>query len=98
MNEGLLRRIPPSRERAFRSIEKSESWLKKAEKTLKSEAFNSSVLASYMVMFHSARAILFFEVLERKVMLALPDTLKRNMSRQENLKRNGLNYLITTGK
>ena len=28
---------------------------------MKSKAFDSSVLGSYMVMFHSARAILFFD-------------------------------------
>ncbi len=64
--KGLLRKIPPSKEKAFRSIEKSEKWLKEAEKTLKSEAFNSSVIASYMVMFHSARAILFFDGFREK--------------------------------
>lgn len=66
INEGLLRKVPPSREKAFRSVKKSEKWLKEAEKTLKSEAFDSSVLASYMVMFHSARAILFFDGFREK--------------------------------
>lgn len=66
VKQGLLRKIPPSKDKAFRSIEKSEKWLKEAEKTLKSEAFNSSVLASYMVMFHSARAILFFDGFREK--------------------------------
>lgn len=64
--EGLLRKIPPSREKAFRSIERSVRWLREAEKTLKSEAYDSSVLASYMVMFHSARAILFFDGFREK--------------------------------
>lgn len=66
INEGLLRKIPPSREKVFRSVKKSEKWLEEAEKTLKSEAFDSSVLASYMVMFHSARAILFFDGFREK--------------------------------
>lgn len=66
VKQGLLRKIPPSKDKAFRSLEKSEKWLKEAEKTLKSEAFNSSVLASYMVMFHSARAILFFDGFREK--------------------------------
>ncbi len=66
VKQGLLRKIPPSKDKAFRSLEKSEKWLKEAEKTLKSEAYNSSVLASYMVMFHSAIAILFFDGFREK--------------------------------
>ncbi|MCK4667404.1 HEPN domain-containing protein [Candidatus Dependentiae bacterium] len=56
---GFLRRIPPSKDNASRSIEKAEKWLLESKITLESMAFNSSVIASYMVMFHSARAILF---------------------------------------
>lgn len=66
IKQGLLRKFLPSRDQAFRSIKKSENWLKEAEKTLKGEAFDSSVLASYMVMFHSARAILFFDGFREK--------------------------------
>lgn len=61
IEQGLLRRIPPSKDKALRSIEKAEKWLQEAKKTLGSKAFDSSVLASYMVMFHSARAILFLD-------------------------------------
>lgn len=66
IKEGLLRKIPPSQDKALRSIEKAEKWLQEAENTLKSSAFNSSVLASYMAMFHSARAILFFDGFREK--------------------------------
>lgn len=61
VKKGLLRKIPVSKDKASRSIEKAEKWLIEAESTLKSSAFNSSVLDSYMTMFHSARAILFFD-------------------------------------
>ena len=61
IEQGLLRRIPPSKDKASRSVKKAEKWLEEAKKTLKSRAFDSSVLGSYMVMFHSARAILFFD-------------------------------------
>lgn len=57
----LLRKILPSRDKAFRSRNKAEKWLKETEKTFNSRAFDSSVLASYMVMFHSARVILFLD-------------------------------------
>ncbi len=61
IEKGLLRKIPASEDNAIRSINKAESWLKESEKTLKSEAYDSSVMSSYMVMFHSARVILFFD-------------------------------------
>lgn len=61
IEQGLLRRIPPSKDKASRSVKRAEKWLEEAKKTLKSKAFDSSVLGSYMVMFHSARAILFFD-------------------------------------
>lgn len=61
VKKGLLRKIPASKDKASRSIEKAEKWLIEAESTFKNSAFNSSVLDSYMIMFHSARAILFFD-------------------------------------
>ena len=59
IREGLLRRIPPSREMAEGSIRAATRWLDEAEKGLRSGALNSSVLSSYLAMFHSARAMLF---------------------------------------
>jgi uncharacterized protein (UPF0332 family) len=59
--KGLLKKLPPSEDNATRSINKAESWLKEAEKSFQGEAYDSSVLASYLAMFHSARAILFFD-------------------------------------
>ncbi len=61
IEKGLLRKIPASEDNAVRSINKAESWLKQAEKSFKSKAYDSSVLSSYLVMFHSARAIMFFD-------------------------------------
>ena len=59
LDRGLIRRIPPSEDNAVRSIKKADKWLKDSVTTLKSKSYDSSVLASYMAMFHSARAILF---------------------------------------
>lgn len=59
VREGLLRSVPPSREKANGSIRAAERWIEEAEKSLESGALNSSVLSSYLAMFHSARAILF---------------------------------------
>ncbi len=66
MKEGLLRKIPPSKDKAIQSLKKAQQWLKEAQNSLKGEAFNSSILASYMAMFHAARTILFFDGFREK--------------------------------
>lgn len=66
IREGLLRKIPPSKDKATQSLKKAREWLKEADNSLKGNAFNSSILASYMVMFHSARAILFLDGFREK--------------------------------
>lgn len=59
IKKGLLRKIPPSKGKAERSIEKAKGWLQESEKNIEAGAHNSAVLSSYLAMFHSARAILF---------------------------------------
>lgn len=93
INKGLLRKIPPSREKAFRSIERSKRWLKEAEKTLKGEAFDSSVLASYMVMFHSARAILFFDGFREKSHVCVARYLEEKYVKTKKLKKKWVDLL-----
>lgn len=66
LKKGLLRKIPPSKDQAFRSVEKAQKWLEEAKKTLRSEAFNSSVSASYLTMFHASRSILFLDGFREK--------------------------------
>ncbi len=66
MKEGLLRKIPPSKDKAAQSLKKAGDWLKEAENSLKGDAFNSSIIASYLVMFHAARAILFLDGFREK--------------------------------
>jgi uncharacterized protein (UPF0332 family) len=61
IEKGLLKKLPASEDNAMRSINKAESWLKEAEKSLQGEAYDSSVLSSYLAMFHSARAVLFLD-------------------------------------
>ena len=61
IEKGLLRKIPASEDNAIRTIKKAKHWLMEAETTFQSEAYDSSVLSSYFVMFHSARAILFLD-------------------------------------
>jgi len=66
MREGLLRNVPPSKENADGSMRAANKWLEEAEKNLENEVFNSSVLSSYLAMFHSARAILFSDGFREK--------------------------------
>ena len=66
MSEGLLRKIPPSKDKAVQSLKKAHESLKEAEGSLKGGAFGSAILASYNAMFHSARSILFFDGFREK--------------------------------
>jgi len=66
IKEGLLKRIPPSKDKAVQSFKKSHEWLKETENSLKGEAFGAAILASYTAMFHAARAILFFDGFREK--------------------------------
>lgn len=66
MEKGELRRIPPSKEKAEGSIKAAWKWLDEAKINLKSKAYNSSVLSSYLAMFHSARSILYFDGFREK--------------------------------
>lgn len=61
VQEGLLRKIPPSKDKAVRSLEKSKRWLEQSEKAISASAFDSSIISSYLAMFHSTRAILFLD-------------------------------------
>jgi uncharacterized protein (UPF0332 family) len=61
IKENLLRKIPPSLDKALQSIKKSKEWLSESEKSLNGGAAGSSILSSYMSMFHAARSILFFD-------------------------------------
>ena len=66
IEQGLLRRIAPSASAAESSLKTSERWLEEAEKGLKAGAYNSSVMSSYLAMFHSARAVLFRDGIREK--------------------------------
>lgn len=66
LSKGLLKRIPPSKEQGKRSFDKAQRWLDEAKAILGSKAFNSSVSAAYLTMFHSARAILFTDGFREK--------------------------------
>ena len=66
LKKGLLRKIPPSNAKADESINAAKKWIEEAEKSFENKALNSSVMGSYLAMFHSARAILFFDGFREK--------------------------------
>lgn|GEM_PF-1581787 len=51
LEKGLLRKMPPSKDKALGSIKKAGKWLEEAGKTIDSGALDSSVLAPSMVFF-----------------------------------------------
>ncbi|MFC2062242.1 HEPN domain-containing protein [Elusimicrobiota bacterium] len=61
IDKGLLRKIPASSEKASMSIKKAENWSSESKKSISGKALDASVIASYMVMFHAARAVLFHD-------------------------------------
>lgn len=82
IKEGLLRKIPPSKENAEASIKTAQKWLAEAEKDLSAKAFNSALMAAYVAMFHSARAILFFDGYREKSHFCLARYIEDNYAKK----------------
>jgi uncharacterized protein (UPF0332 family) len=57
--EGHLKKIPPSMERAEKSIKVSARYLSEAKQTARMGISDLAVIAAYSSIFHAARAILF---------------------------------------
>ena len=58
MRKGLLQRVPPSPEKAERSMQKSMAFLENSKKNLEMEIFDGAVILAYLAIFHSSRAVL----------------------------------------
>lgn len=63
---GLLRKIEPSENKGLDSLKKAEDWINEASKNIEISAYTSCIASSYMVMFHSARALLFRDGVREK--------------------------------
>jgi len=96
LGKGLLRKVPASKDKAFLSIKKAKGWLEEAEKSFESRAFNSSVLASYMVMFSSARAILFLDGYREKSHMCVARYLEEKYVKTEKLDKKWVELLDYT--
>lgn len=93
LEKGLLRKIPPSKENAGRSLKKADKWLEEAAEAFKSDIFNSSVLASYMTMFHAARAILFLDGFREKSHACVARYLEERYVKTGKLEKNWIELL-----
>ncbi len=90
----LLRKIPPSKDKAFQSLKKAKTWLIESEKSLDGDATSSSILASYMSMFHAARSILFIDGFREKSHTCVARYLEEKYVKSKKLEKNGLRFLI----
>ena len=63
---GLLKKIPPSIDKAMNSLKAADKWLAETEINIKAKSFNSALISSYLAMFHASRAILFLDGLREK--------------------------------
>jgi len=59
LEEGLLKKVPPNKDKAIKSLEKSKHLLELAESELNNGFYESAIVSAYMSVFHAARAILF---------------------------------------
>ncbi|MDO8553523.1 MAG: hypothetical protein Q7S22_01845 [Candidatus Micrarchaeota archaeon] len=59
--QGFLKKIPPSRERAQKSLETADRYITEAGKDFNVGSDMSAILTAYSCMFHAGRAILFMD-------------------------------------
>ena len=93
IREGLLRKIPPSKEKAEGSIKAAGRWLEEAETNLKNGTLNSAALSAYLAMFHSARAILFFDGFREKSHYCIARYLEENYAKKNLLENKWVELL-----
>jgi uncharacterized protein (UPF0332 family) len=74
--EGLLKKIPPSMERAEKSVQKADMYLSEAVQTLDIGAYELVIIASYNSIFHAARAVLFADGVGERSHYAIYEYLK----------------------
>lgn len=74
--EGHLKKIPPSGERAKKSLEVSGRYLSQAEQTISIGAYDLAVIAAYSSIFHAARAILFVDGVGERAHFAVCEYLR----------------------
>ncbi len=58
IKRGLIRKVPPSKSEADKSVIRAGNWLREAGAALKAGIYDTCILASYEAMFHAARSLL----------------------------------------
>ena len=61
-----MQKVEPSENKGMDSLNKAEDWIEEARKNKEASAYDSCISSAYMVMFHSARAILFRDGIREK--------------------------------
>jgi uncharacterized protein (UPF0332 family) len=59
LQQGLIKKVIPSKEKAAKSIGKAGKWLDEARRNREVGLFDSCVVSAYSAMFHAARSLLF---------------------------------------
>jgi len=93
LEEKLIRRIPPSKDKASESLRTAESWLKEAKNNLSSKALRSCIISSYLAMFHSARSMLFADGFREKSHFAVARYLEDRYKNNGKLEEKWINLL-----
>ncbi len=91
IKKGLLRKMPPSKEHAEMSFKKAEKWIEESERSLKGNAFDASIISSYLVMFHAGRAILFFDGYREKSHVCIARYLEEKYEKPGILEKKWIN-------
>lgn len=79
---GLLRKVEPSENKGRDSLNKAKDWIEEARKNKGASALDSCISSSYMIMFHSARAILFRDGVREKSHFCIARYLEKYVENQ----------------
>lgn len=78
----LLRNIPPDVSKSNKSLELAKKSLSDAMSLIELEVFDMALVKSYLVMFHSARALLYKGGVQEKSHYAIQIYLKEKYSNE----------------
>lgn len=93
IEKGLLKKIPPSKQKAEASIKTAHRWLEESKKNFDTESYNSCLLSSYLAMFHAARSILWRDGYREKSHACIARYLDYNYVRKGLLDNKWVNLL-----
>lgn len=76
LREGWLKKVPPSKERAVKSLEVADRFLGSARKSFDIASYDMAIMAAYSAAFHAARAVLFLDGFAERSHFAVYDYLR----------------------